>query len=369
MCNNNILRNELTRIKSNSIINVLLEGGINLYMKKDEKASISVLKVICVTLVIIVCLGIGVVKASNVSANNIKIVFPNNYELNIITTKTKVEDILKENHIVLLGNEISSPKLDEEIAEDNVILITKIEKQSEVFEIEKTEPLNINNIKESYSTIVEKIVQLEVEIPFETVTKDVSGTGTEEKATKILQEGENGIKVITYKITYMDNIEVNKLELETKIIKEPIDKIIQVSAVPVSRSGVDRTSSVSANPASVSNISLAKKVENISPKVITLNATAYTASSCGKTETDKDYEITSSGAIAKSWYTVAAGKCYPIGTVMYIPYFKDKPNGGWFVVQDRGSAIKNGNVDVYMDTISECKQFGRRNLECYIYEF
>ena len=53
---------------------------------------------------------------------------------------------------------------------------------------------------------------------------------------------------------------------------------------------------------------------------------------------------------------------------MYIPYFKDKPNGGWFVVQDRGSAISNSKVDIYMDSYSDCKKFGRRNLECYIYE-
>ena len=338
-------------------------------MKKDESASISLLKVICITLVIITCLGIGVVKASNAKANNIKIIFPNNYELNTITTKTKIEDILRENHIVLLDNEIVNPKLNEEITKDNTIAITKIEKQNKEEYIEEIEPLDINNIKDTYSTVVEKIIQIEVEIPFETVTKDVSGTGTEEKTIKILQEGVNGLKVITYKITYMDNIEVNKIELETKIIKEPIEKIVQVSSVPVSRSGGDRTVAVIKNLSNLSNSALAKKVENITPTVTTLNATAYTASSCGKTQTDKWYEYTSSGTIAKSWYTVAAGKCYPIGTVMYIPYFKDKPNGGWFVVEDRGSAIKNGNVDVYMDTINECKQFGRRNLECYIYEF
>ena len=72
--------------------------------------------------------------------------------------------------------------------------------------------------------------------------------------------------------------------------------------------------------------------------------------------------------MAQSWYTVAAGKGYPIGTVIYIPYFKDKPNGGWFVVQDRGSAISNSKIDIYMDSYNDCKKFGRRNLECYIYK-
>lgn len=41
--------------------------------------------------------------------------------------------------------------------------------------------------------------------------------------------------------------------------------------------------------------------------------------------------------------------------------------GGWFVVQDRGGAISDNRIDIYFDTVQECIQFGRRNLECYIY--
>ena len=107
----------------------------------------------------------------------------------------------------------------------------------------------------------------------------------------------------------------------------------------------------------------------MTPKVVTLNTSAYTASTCGKKPTDSGYGKTASGAYATAWYTVAAGKGYPMGTIIYIPYFANKPNGGWFVVQDRGGAIKNNKLDVYMDTYNECIQFGRRNLECYVYVF
>ena len=111
---------------------------------------------------------------------------------------------------------------------------------------------------------------------------------------------------------------------------------------------------------------MAKKVEGITPTVKTMNTSAYDAcvKCCGKTN-----GITSSGAKASPWYTIAAGKGYKIGTIIYIPYFKNKPNGGWFVVQDRGGAISNNKIDIFMSTHSECLQFGRRNLECYIYEF
>ena len=112
---------------------------------------------------------------------------------------------------------------------------------------------------------------------------------------------------------------------------------------------------------------MAKKVEGITPIIKTLNTSAYTASTCGKSPTSKGYGKTASGAKATSWYTVAAGKGYPIGTVIYIPSMKNKPNGGWFVVQDRGGVISNNKLDIYMDTYNECIKFGRKNVECYIY--
>ena len=84
---------------------------------------------------------------------------------------------------------------------------------------------------------------------------------------------------------------------------------------------------------------------------------------CGKTN-----GVTSSGALAKEWYTVAAGKGYPIGTVIYIPALANKPNKGWFIVEDRGGAITNNKIDIYMDSHSSALIFGRRNFECHIYQ-
>ena len=128
-----------------------------------------------------------------------------------------------------------------------------------------------------------------------------------------------------------------------------------------------RVGSTSVAEAAANSSALAKKVAGVTPIVKTLNTSAYTASTCDKKPTDKGYGITASGARVKSWYTVAAGKAYPMGTVIYIPALKNKPNGGWFVVQDRGGAIKNNKLDIYMSTYNECIQFGRKNLECYIY--
>lgn len=101
-------------------------------------------------------------------------------------------------------------------------------------------------------------------------------------------------------------------------------------------------------------------VDGISPVV--MNTTAYTAFDEGM----DGKGITASGAMVCPWYTVAASKSVPFGTRVYIPYFKDKPNGGVFVVQDRGGAITEGHLDVYMPLEQAANDFGRQNLEVYI---
>ena len=98
--------------------------------------------------------------------------------------------------------------------------------------------------------------------------------------------------------------------------------------------------------------------------------TAYTLreEECGKPKEHPEYGITASGKYVTAWQTIAGPKSIPFGTKVYIPFFKDKPNEGWFVVEDRGGAITEGRFDVYMEDLSEALDFGRRKLEVYIFE-
>lgn len=103
------------------------------------------------------------------------------------------------------------------------------------------------------------------------------------------------------------------------------------------------------------------------PKALaaTVEITAYTAGyeSTGKYPGDPAYGITFSGAIARQWRTVAAGPAIPLGTRVFIPELADRPNGGIFVVEDRGGAISNAHIDIYMDRYEEARQWGRQHLE------
>lgn len=98
------------------------------------------------------------------------------------------------------------------------------------------------------------------------------------------------------------------------------------------------------------------------------SVTMYTLdpAECGKYPGDPGYGVTASGAYVQEWYTVAAGPSIPFGTRIYIPYFADYPNGGIFVVQDRGGAIGDGNIDVYVYDKATALNFGRQALEVQI---
>lgn len=334
-------------------------------MKKDDKASVSLKKIIVISLIMIFVMGISVM-ATNSKVSNVKIILSNGYEMKVLTSKTKVSEILDENHIILLPEEKTVPKSDEELSDNKTIKISKKDEEEQTI-ANQTGEVTIEEILQSYDSIVEKIIKEQITIPYETVTKDIS-TGTGTKQDKVVQKGEDGIKEITYKAKYQNDVEIEKVGISSEVIKEPVNKIVEVRTNQVtSRASTERKAT--SNPAQTSTTSLAKKVEGITPTVKTLNASAYTASTCGKAPGSSGYGRTSSGAMASSWYTVAAGSGYKLGTVIYIPYFANKPNGGWFVVQDRGGAISNNRVDVYMNTYNECISFGRRNLECYIYEF
>lgn len=323
-------------------------------MKTDEKLSIRVIrKIVFISIILICILTIGV-KASKSEVNYVTIVFPEGYETTVMTSNVKVSDILAENHTIILPDETVYPDVDSNIDLSKKITISKITEEKVVIS-EQVESVSTEEILGKYVTVTEKIVVEQVEIPYETITKDVSKEGTETK-DKVLQEGVNGLKEIKYKVKYQDDVEIEKNVISETVIREPVNKIIQISTKLTSRSKSRTTES----PAT-----LQAGVEGMTPQVVKMNTSAYCA--CARC-TGKTNGITSSGARAKEWYTVAAGSGYPIGTVIYIPALANKPNGGWFVVEDRGGAISNNRIDIYMDSHASAITFGRKSLECYVYK-
>ena len=179
---------------------VAFKGGNKLTMKNDDKASISLKKIICISILFIFIMTV-VVSATNVKINNVKIVLASGYEMNVLTSKKKISEILDENHIILLDDEKVVPDLDSELPDNNTIKITKkIDEEIALPEvIENSSEVDVEQILASYDDIVEKIVVEKVKIPYETITKNVaSGSGA--KQDKIVQYGVDGLKEVTYKV-------------------------------------------------------------------------------------------------------------------------------------------------------------------------
>lgn len=198
-------------------------------MKNNDKASISLKKVLIISLVFILFVTSATVLAGNVQPTNVKIILASGYEMNVLTTKTKVSEILDENHIILLEDEKTVPDKNSELTDNKTIRITKETEEvvEEAEEVENSQNITAEEVLASYDNIVEKIVTEQVKIPFEIVKKDVS-SGSKQKQDKVVQQGKDGLKEITYKIKYQNDKEIEKIKLSEKVIKEPVDKIIEV---------------------------------------------------------------------------------------------------------------------------------------------
>lgn len=201
---------------------------------KQERATISLKKIFVMALIFLILAGTMSVMATNQKLTSVKILLSSGYEMDVMTTSTKVSDILAENHIVVLDGESVTPAIDEELSDNKTITITKGATEANTDE----DYMSAEEILASYTQIVEKVVTEEVEIPYETVTKDVSN-GSSTTQNRVVQNGENGLKRVTYRIRYQNGAEIEKTEISSEIIKEPVDKIVEVRTKQVtSRGGV-----------------------------------------------------------------------------------------------------------------------------------
>lgn len=212
-------------------------------MKNNDKASISLKKILCISIILIFLLSVGVM-AGNVQVRNVKIVLSSGYEMDILTTKTSVKEILEENHIVLLEDEKVTPDTSEELSDNNTITISKEseevvdEEDAEV--VEKSSEVTAEEVLDNYSKIVEKIVVEEEKIPYETITKDVS-TGKGKKQDSVIQEGKDGLREVTYKVKYQNDEEIERTKISSKVVREPVDKIVEVRTKQITTRGGSKT--------------------------------------------------------------------------------------------------------------------------------
>ena len=240
-------------------------------------------------------------------------IIANGKNFNVQTAENTVEDMLKAEKDTLNSNGICfekgidevNPGLDTNIEENLNIQIVKVEKK----EITERETIK-------FDTIVENDANLDVSVK------------------KVKSEGINGEKEITYNVVYKDGVEVSREVKSTKTISEPQNEVIVkgTSHVYASRGG--------------ENIIYKKKVSSIS--------TAYTGG--GLTATGR-VPVRSIGGLS----TIAVDpSVIPLGSKVYVDGY------GYAIASDTGRAIKGNAVDLYLNSKSECKKWGRRQVDVLV---
>lgn len=303
-----------------------------IFMNKKDSGAISIMKIIGVSLIFILIFGVSVM-ATEIDMKSVEITMSNGYTMTVVTTKTNVAEILKDNNIYLEEDEKVNPGLESDITENKKITITnKSEQEVQIAKISESGiETSLDEILKSYSPIIEKIVVEQETIPYETITKDAS-QGAADKKNKVIQSGEDGIKEITYKVKYQNNEEIEKIKLSEQIIKQPVNKIVQIQKnITTSRSGSTITTTGET-------------------KIFKITAYCPCSKCCGKKT-----GITASGTRATAGRTVAASSQYAFGTKLLI-------NGKVYTVEDRGGAIKGNKIDIYMNTHAEALAWGVKYL-------
>ncbi|NFN95339.1 DUF348 domain-containing protein [Clostridium botulinum] len=322
-------------------------------------------KIIITTIVVAI-----VITATLMSVRKTLTISIDGKEENFVTYKWTVKDVLQDNGIELAEKDKIEPSLDSRVSEKELITIKKaipvniafsdkvvtletaentigdmLQRESDVLkeqgvefeegtdevlpsldaEIEKN--LDVKIVKVETKDVVEK-----EKINFDTlVQKDSS---LDSSVQQVKSEGTNGEKQITYKVIYKDGQEVSKEVKSTKVIAEPVNKIV-----------VKGTGNVYASRGS-GNITYKKKLSVV--------ATAYSGHSTTATGRRPVRNANGLSTIAVDPSVI------PLGSKVYVEGY------GYAIAADTGGAIKGNIIDLYLDSSNECINWGRRPVNLFI---
>ena len=190
-----------------------------------------------------------------------------------------------------------------------------------------------------------KVVEETESIPFESETKYTDSLY--KGVTKVDQEGEKGEKTLVYSVAYEDGVEVDRTLTDTVVTKEAKNK---VTLVGTKKRAITTSTSYGRKMS---------KEELAGARCITVTATAYSSDCDGGARTCLG-KIPCYGTVAVDPNVI------PLGTKMYIV----SPDGGYVYgycfAGDTGGAIKGNKVDLFMNSSSACRSFGRRTMLVYI---
>ncbi|MBQ7096643.1 MAG: G5 domain-containing protein [Clostridia bacterium] len=203
----------------------------------------------------------------------------------------------------------------------------------------------------------EKTETVSEEIPFDSTERTNSSLAKGKKKT--IQQGKPGEKTVSYKVYYEDGVEVSRKKIEETVVVEAIEHITEI--------GTKKSAPVVASAKSGNGSVKTSRSGNLAySRVLTLNATGYDASSCGKSPSHPGYGITATGARAVYGVVAVDPSIIPLGSRLYIETADGSFIYGTAVAADTGGAIKGNRIDLCFNTRQEALNFGRRQVKVYI---
>jgi len=201
---------------------------------------------------------------------------------------------------------------------------------------DKVQPALNSNIKSGMTIenirVNETYENVEAEVPYKTIIRNNNNMAQGQQ--KVVQNGQNGRMQRKILITYENGKEVSRKVVSETITVQPQNKIVERGTIRnfvTSRGDYIRYS-----------------------RVLTMTATAYTAGEDGVDNT------TCTGQRARRGVVAVDPNVIPLGTRLYVEGY------GFAVAADVGGAIKGNKIDLYMDTLSQTRNFGRRTVKVYI---
>lgn len=158
--------------------------------------------------------------------------------------------------------------------------------------------------------------------------------------TRVVQDGVDGERRLTYSVAYEDGAEVSRTLTADEVVTEATPQIVELgtAGAVTTRSG---------------------EILRYS-KVVEVTATAYSGE-------EASGKRTAMGTKCRVGAVAVDPRVIPLGSRLYI----EAADGeswvyGTAVAEDTGGAIKGNRVDLFYDTSAECYRFGRRAAKIYI---
>ena len=182
----------------------------------------------------------------------------------------------------------------------------------------------------------------------------IEDSGMFEGQSRILKNGVSGSQIATYRDKYLGTNRVDSELLEKTVTSEPVNEVKAVGT---------RVFSV-AGKVPISNLTL--------PDDFALDENGVPASYryCMDGVATAYYGggITASGVPAAVGYVAVDPKVIPYGTRLWVASLDGQYVYGYAIAADTGGFVKGGwaDMDLYMNTEYECRQFGIRGVRIYV---